>query len=72
VTFELSKSGDDVLLVITHVRITDSDKRSGIASGWHTHLELLREALGGSKASPFWNTKLSLRETYGKQSRVDD
>jgi uncharacterized protein YndB with AHSA1/START domain len=67
VTFELSSAGDEVLLVITHVRIADTDERSGIASGWHAHLELLREALGGAKAVPFWTTKLSMLQSYGKQ-----
>lgn len=64
VTFELAKMGDDVLLVITHIKIADPDTRSSIASGWHAHVELLREALGGAKASPFWKTKLSLKPRY--------
>ena len=57
VTFELIPRGTDVLLVVTHAQLADGEDMIRVASGWHAHLAILTEALGGPRAAPFWETK---------------
>lgn len=64
VTFELTRQGKDVLLVVTHRRLGDAGKMVSVASGWHTHLDLLADRLGGRGLRPFWATKNQKDEEY--------
>jgi uncharacterized protein YndB with AHSA1/START domain len=64
VTFQLFPQGKDVLLVITHRRLGDPAKVVGVASGWHTHLDILADRLSGRNPRPFWTTKARLQEEY--------
>jgi uncharacterized protein YndB with AHSA1/START domain len=57
VTFELIPRGAEVLLVVTHTDLADSQDMIRVASGWHAHLTILIEALGGPKSAPFWEAK---------------
>jgi len=54
VVFELTPKGKDVLLVLTHRRLTSQAEGLSVSSGWHTHLGVLAAAMRGEKASAFW------------------
>jgi uncharacterized protein YndB with AHSA1/START domain len=61
VSFELSPRGDDVLLVLTHRRLTTMLK---VASGWHAHLGVLIDQLNDREPQPFWATYEKLEVAY--------
>jgi uncharacterized protein YndB with AHSA1/START domain len=67
VTFELTEEGMDVLLVVTHRRIGDMEKMISVASGWHTHMDILADYLNGRIPKPFWATKGQMEEEYRKR-----
>ena len=64
VTFELSEQAPNVLLVITHRRLGEREKRISVASGWHAHLCLLEEHLKGNQPSPFWSINSRMQQEY--------
>ncbi|MFC3286166.1 SRPBCC family protein [Litchfieldella rifensis] len=64
VTFELSKEGDLVRLVLTHRRLGDIDTLVDVAGGWHTHLAILVEVLEGRTPPPFWPLFERMEEDY--------
>jgi hypothetical protein len=64
VRFELSKQGTEVRLVLTHERLATRDEILSVSAGWHTHLGLLRDALEGNPARPFWRTHTKLEREY--------
>jgi uncharacterized protein YndB with AHSA1/START domain len=55
VTFELTPKGKDVLLVLTHSRIASRESMKLFAGGWHSHLGVLADILGGRRPRPFWS-----------------
>lgn len=63
VTFELTPQDEDVLLVLTHRRLT-STEMLGVAGGWHTHLGILVDHLHGRTPQPFWATHARLEAEY--------
>lgn len=63
VTFELTPHGEDVLLVLTHRRLTATEMRS-VAGGWHTHLGILVDHLNDRTPLPFWSTHARLEAEY--------
>jgi uncharacterized protein YndB with AHSA1/START domain len=63
VTFELTPQGGDVLLVLTHRRLTPTGMLS-VAGGWHTHLGILVDHLNGRTPPPFWSTYAPLEAEY--------
>lgn len=63
VTFELTPSGEDVMLVLTHRRLTPNIMLS-VAGGWHTHLGILVDHLNGRVPQPFWTTHARLEAEY--------
>lgn len=67
VTFQLTPQGRDVLLVIIHRRLGDLAKMVSVASGWHTHLDILADRLNGRNPRPFWMTKARLQEQYSER-----
>ncbi|KQY95016.1 MULTISPECIES: SRPBCC family protein [unclassified Brevundimonas] len=64
VTFDLEASGDDVILTLTHHRLTDRATLLNIGAGWHAHLDLLGIRLRGGQADPFWDRWHSLKAEY--------
>jgi uncharacterized protein YndB with AHSA1/START domain len=72
VTFELTPQGKDVLLVITHRRLADRGTMVSVASGWHTHLGILKDLLNRGKPRPFWATKIRMEEEYEKRVASPD
>jgi uncharacterized protein YndB with AHSA1/START domain len=68
VRFELEPRGDEVHLRVTHSRLSDRDARLSVASGWHTHLDMLVERLNGRTPPGFWPTHTRLEAEY--QQRI--
>jgi uncharacterized protein YndB with AHSA1/START domain len=64
VTFELSPQDSDVLLVLTHRRLSSRTGMVGVASGWHTHLGILLDRLHDREPGPFWATYTRLEAEY--------
>ena len=65
VTFELEPKGDKVLLTLTHRRLGDDrDMLISVASGWHTHLDILEDRLNEREAQGFWRTHNHMEKEY--------
>jgi uncharacterized protein YndB with AHSA1/START domain len=65
VTFELEETGDSVLLILTHRKLSDKKQaRLGMAGGWHTHLDILIACLQGDIPPNFWSTHARMEELY--------
>ncbi len=64
VRFELSPRGAEVLLVVTHTRLATRGEMISVASGWHTHLEILAARLRGATPPGFWPTHTRLETEY--------
>jgi uncharacterized protein YndB with AHSA1/START domain len=71
VTFELTPQGTDVLLVLTHRRLPDRSTMVRVGSGWHTHLAILLDHLGGRAPRPFWSTHARLEAEYERRLPAD-
>jgi uncharacterized protein YndB with AHSA1/START domain len=67
VTFELAPRGRDVLMVLTHRRLSERNHMVGVATGWHTHVGILVDILSGRKPRPFWSTKIQMEAEYEKR-----
>jgi len=64
VTFDLEPQGDEVLLTVTHHRVTDPKTLLGVSTGWHVHLDMLAARLSGEETGPFWDHFRKLRKDY--------
>jgi uncharacterized protein YndB with AHSA1/START domain len=64
VTFDLEPQGDQVLLTVTHHRVTDPKTLLGVSTGWHVHLDMLAAQLAGAETEPFWDHFRKLRKDY--------
>ena len=64
VTFELTPKAEDVLLVLTHRRLSSRTGMVGVASGWHTHVGILIDRLHEREPGPFWSTYTRLEAEY--------
>jgi uncharacterized protein YndB with AHSA1/START domain len=64
VTFELAERGDKVLLTLTHRRLSGRAGMLSVASGWHTHLDILQAKLEGRDPPPFWTAHARVEEDY--------
>lgn len=67
VTYELFPRGDEVLLVLTHRRLSSRDGLLSVSGGWHTHLDILRDLLNGEAPKPFWSTHARLESEYERR-----
>ncbi|QRM56990.1 SRPBCC family protein [Sinorhizobium sp. BG8] len=67
VRFELAPEGDRVRLTLTHSRIASRDTMLSFAAGWHTHLDILRDALEGRAYEVFWPKHTRLEAEYGRR-----
>jgi uncharacterized protein YndB with AHSA1/START domain len=67
VTFELSTSGKEVRLIVTHRRLRDRGEMVGVASGWHSHLGILDDQLNGREPRPFWTSIVKTKAEYEKR-----
>lgn len=66
VTFELTPQGANVILVLTHRRLTPTEMLS-VAGGWHTHLGILVDHLNDRTPQPFWSTHARLEAEYERR-----
>lgn len=64
VTFELEPRGSDVLLTVTHRRVTDPAMLLNVSAGWHAHLDVLLARITGVEPAPFWDNWASLKTAY--------
>ncbi len=64
VTFDLEPQGDEVLLTVTHHRVTDPKTLFGVSTGWHVHLDMLAARLTGAETEPFWDHFRRVRKDY--------
>jgi uncharacterized protein YndB with AHSA1/START domain len=69
VTYELTELGDQVQLVLTHIKAPDKATLLSISAGWHTHLTVLLAKLEGRTPPPFWGTLMELKAEYA--GRID-
>jgi uncharacterized protein YndB with AHSA1/START domain len=67
VTFELQPRGDDVLLTVTHHRVTDRDILRKVSAGWHMHLDVLAARIAGQQPQPFWDGWSKLQKDYERR-----
>lgn len=63
VTFELTPQGKNVLLTLTHRKLSRQDMLS-VSGGWHAHLDILADRLEGRKPEPFWSAHERLENEY--------
>jgi uncharacterized protein YndB with AHSA1/START domain len=64
VSLELFTETGGVRLVLVHHRLANAGEMVDVASGWHTHLEILRAQLDGVVPPPFWGTHLAVEAGY--------
>ena len=64
VTFELEPIGDDVMLTLTHRRLSGERLILNVCAGWHAHLALLVAHLEGTPVPSLWRTWKQLRDDY--------
>lgn len=67
VVFELEAQGDKVLLTVTHRRLPDRSTMLNVASGWHTHLDLLVARVAGTAPTPFWDGFVRIKQDYAQR-----
>jgi uncharacterized protein YndB with AHSA1/START domain len=67
VTYELTEqSGGDVLLTLTHRKLTANDLKN-VAPGWHSHLAILADRLNNREPGDFWAMWSEARDHYAEQ-----
>lgn len=67
VSFDLEEQGDQVLLVLTHHRVTDPEMLLGVSAGWHAHLQLMGSLLTKNLPEPHWDAYNRLRIEYSER-----
>ena len=70
VCYELKEQGDKVRLVLTHTRLETNDIVLSVSGGWHTHLNVLEDVLGGSPRRPFYRMQTQYEAEYGERARL--
>ncbi|WP_300295347.1 SRPBCC family protein [Ferrovibrio sp.] len=66
VVFELTPKGKDVLLVLTHRRLTSNQEGLMVSCGWHVHLGVLVAQMNGDPAPAYWTKFDKLQPVYRK------
>lgn len=69
VSFELSEIGEQVELVLRHVRLDDHDTAVSVSAGWHTHLAIMEATLKGETPPLFWGMHTRLEAEYEERLR---
>jgi uncharacterized protein YndB with AHSA1/START domain len=64
VTFELEPRDGEVLLTVTHRRLSGRDGLLSVSAGWHAHLDILADRMSGREPGPFWSAWNRLRSEY--------
>jgi len=66
VSFELKPVGSEVLLTVTHKRISDRKNMVMVGAGWHMHLDILVARVSGKTPAAFWTGWARLKEDYDR------
>ena len=64
VAFELEPQGAEVLLTVTHRRLSSREQLLKVAAGWHSHLDILGERIRGREPAPIWPAWTKLHAEY--------
>lgn len=64
VCYELFAEDDKVRLVLTHSRLRNIEEKLSICGGWHAHLNILVDVLGGTEPEPFWQQHTRFEAEY--------
>jgi uncharacterized protein YndB with AHSA1/START domain len=64
VCFELEPLADEVLLTVTHHRLSGERLILNVCAGWHAHLAVLVALLEGTPPPSLWRTWKQLRDDY--------
>jgi len=67
VVFELKAQGKDVMLALTHRRLTSNTEGLMVSCGWHVHAGVLVAVLNGDPKPPYWQKFDLLRPYYETQ-----
>lgn len=67
VTFELEPRGDQVLLTVTHKRLSSREEFLDVAGGWELHTGILEDVLSGQPPRPFWSAHERLLSEYARR-----
>ena len=67
VEFVLKPQGDQVLLTLTHSKVTDTGMVKNISAGWHAHLDVLEMQLKHQTPPGFWDVFRPYEGTYDKR-----
>lgn len=67
VSFELEAAGDRVRLALTHRKLASRDELISASGGWHTHLDIFEDVLGGREPKAFWKTHTPLEAEYERR-----
>lgn len=67
VSFDLRPEGDEILLTVTHRRISDRANLLMFGAGWHMHLDILVAEVTGGTVEPFWDGWRRLRKLYDER-----
>lgn len=67
VTMELVPDGDEVLLTLTHRRLSGRSGLLSVSAGWHAHLDVLAARLAGVPFGTFWDKWRALKEDYTRR-----
>lgn len=67
VSIELEASGQEVLLTLTHRRLSGENLILNVCAGWHAHLARLVALLHGRQPPSLWSTWKHLRQEYEEQ-----
>jgi len=67
VTYELTERDDQIVLVLTHRRISSREELVSVGGGWHTHLEILVDVITGKEPQPFWKRHTVFEAEYEKR-----
>jgi len=67
VSFNLAPQGDEVLLTVTHRRVSERGMLLNISAGWHMHLDLLGVRMAGQQPPSFWDGWSRLKQEYDQR-----
>ncbi len=56
-----------VLLTLIHRRLPDHSTMLNVATGWHTHLDLLVDRVAGTAPTPFWDGFVRIKQDYAQR-----
>lgn len=67
VTITLRDVAGGTELTLVHENLHTAEYRLGAAAGWHTHLDLLADVVGGVPVRDFWIRHTEMEELYRRE-----